>query len=67
MYKKTCEIEVSKLHNRLRSRHETFPLVLDVNMSKQAQEYAEFLVNNGCFEHSSSKERNEYEENSLMK
>ncbi|CAF0840485.1 unnamed protein product [Adineta steineri] len=67
MYKKTSEVEVSKLHNRLRSRHETFPLVLDVDMSKQAQEYAEFLLNNGCFECSSSEERDEYEENLLMK
>ncbi|CAF1421635.1 unnamed protein product [Adineta ricciae] len=59
----TCRMEALRVHNVLRARHGVPPLVLDDKMSKKAQDYAEFLANNGLLQHSSPEERDELGEN----
>ncbi|TGZ64624.1 hypothetical protein CRM22_006301 [Opisthorchis felineus] len=49
IFNRACLLE----HNRLREKHGCPPLTLDSKLTKDAQEYAEFLAKVECFVHSS--------------
>lgn len=44
-------------HNRLRQRHSSPPLVLNMRLCKMAYSQARFLADNEIFEHSEKEER----------
>jgi len=50
-----CQIEALKLHNTLRARHGVPALVLDDDISRKAQAYAEDLAKTGRWEHSKNR------------
>ncbi|CAF3795999.1 unnamed protein product [Rotaria sp. Silwood1] len=60
-----CQIEALKLHNTYRARHGVPALVLDDDISRKAQAYADYLARSGLFQHSS--DRNNLGENLFAK
>lgn len=50
-----CQQEALKLHNVLRARHGVPALVLDDNINRKAQAYADYLAKSGRFQHSSDR------------
>jgi uncharacterized protein YkwD len=50
-----CQIEALKLHNTLRARHGVPALILDDDISRKAQVYADYLATSGQFKHSSDR------------
>jgi uncharacterized protein YkwD len=50
-----CQIEALKLHNTLRARHGVPALILDDDISRKAQAYAEHLAKTGQWGHSKNR------------
>ncbi|UJR18523.1 hypothetical protein I4U23_005429 [Adineta vaga] len=50
-----CQKEALKLHNILRARHGVPSLVLDDDINRKAQAYADYLAQSGRFQHSSDR------------
>ena len=50
-----CQMEALKLHNTLRARHGVPALVLDDDINRKAQAYADYLAKSGRFQHSSDR------------